>query len=159
MAKYKICPRCELNYILEAEEYCSVCLDEMKGIVDEIEFDDDFTKLCPHCGVAYISDDQDMCEGCKSSIEKLKSLHEDAECVWEDENTVSLEEMGEEEEVEEELVIDEELQEVLEDDLDEDALEDEDLQEVLEDDLDEDLEYEDLDDFVDDEGDETNGEV
>lgn len=28
--KYKKCPRCELNYILEDEDYCPVCKAEMK---------------------------------------------------------------------------------------------------------------------------------
>ena len=27
------CPRCELNYIREEEQYCSVCKREMKGEV------------------------------------------------------------------------------------------------------------------------------
>ena len=30
MAKYTLCPRCELNYILEGEEYCDVCKAELK---------------------------------------------------------------------------------------------------------------------------------
>ena len=31
MAKYKKCPRCELNYIEEDKDYCDVCLAEMQG--------------------------------------------------------------------------------------------------------------------------------
>ena len=41
MPTYRLCPRCELNYITEDEEYCSVCRDELHGIVPEEEEDDD----------------------------------------------------------------------------------------------------------------------
>ena len=30
MAKYVKCPRCELNFMLEGEEYCDVCKAELK---------------------------------------------------------------------------------------------------------------------------------
>ena len=55
--KYIKCPRCELNYILEGEDYCHVCKSEMKhhaeGDEDELlDFDD--LELCPVCGVNYI---------------------------------------------------------------------------------------------------------
>ena len=33
--KYKICPRCELNYIIEEENYCNVCKAEL-GLVERI---------------------------------------------------------------------------------------------------------------------------
>ena len=31
MPKYKKCPRCEINYILDAEEYCEICKQELRG--------------------------------------------------------------------------------------------------------------------------------
>ena len=51
MANYILCPRCELNYIEESEEYCTVCKAEM-GLIDpgilipeeEVESSE---KLCP----------------------------------------------------------------------------------------------------------------
>ena len=30
MPKYVKCPRCDLNYMLEGEEYCDVCKAELK---------------------------------------------------------------------------------------------------------------------------------
>lgn len=67
--KYIKCPRCELNYILEGEDYCNICKSEMKhhaegeddGLLDN--FDD--MELCPVCGVNYIKEGQAMCEDCK----------------------------------------------------------------------------------------------
>ena len=40
MARYVICPRCELNFIdADVDEYCEVCKKELKG---EKTFTDDF---------------------------------------------------------------------------------------------------------------------
>ena len=40
MARYIICPRCELNFIdADEQEYCEVCIKEMSG---EKTFTDDF---------------------------------------------------------------------------------------------------------------------
>ena len=40
MARYIICPRCELNFIdADEQEYCEVCLKELSG---EKTFSDDF---------------------------------------------------------------------------------------------------------------------
>ena len=43
MIKYVKCPRCELNYIdPEKQEYCDVCIAEMKGNkLQFADFDDD----------------------------------------------------------------------------------------------------------------------
>ena len=38
MVRYMKCPRCELNYIdAEKQDYCDVCLKEMKGIPSEAD--------------------------------------------------------------------------------------------------------------------------
>jgi len=62
VAKYKKCPRCELNYILEDVDYCDVCKAEMKIIADD-SFEDDM-ELCPVCGQNFVSVDQVMCDIC-----------------------------------------------------------------------------------------------
>lgn len=67
--KYIKCPRCELNYILEGEDYCNVCKNEMKHH-SESDYDDelldfDDMDLCPVCGQNYIREDQSMCDECK----------------------------------------------------------------------------------------------
>lgn len=57
--KFVLCPRCELNYITEAEKYCKVCLREMKGEApkDEIE-------LCSVCNEAPALPGRDVCLFC-----------------------------------------------------------------------------------------------
>ena len=53
------CPRCDLNYILDTEKYCKVCLREMKGshVEDELE-------LCSVCNEAPALPGRDVCLSC-----------------------------------------------------------------------------------------------
>lgn len=75
MAKYKKCPRCELNYIEEDKDYCDVCLAEMQGgklkFADLDEEDDEIekTELCPVCGENYMRLGEKMCDECKKNAE------------------------------------------------------------------------------------------
>ena len=75
MVHYMKCPRCELNYIdAEKQEYCDVCLKEMKGLstdVDEIEEteEDVPTELCPVCGENMMRAGEKMCEECRKKAE------------------------------------------------------------------------------------------
>lgn len=53
------CPRCELNYILDGEQYCKICRMEMKGepVRDEIE-------MCTVCGEHPVMPGKDVCLFC-----------------------------------------------------------------------------------------------
>ncbi len=75
MARYVICPRCELNFIdADEQEFCEVCLKELSG---EKTFTDDFdaeegmeeTELCPVCGENYMVLGEKMCEECKKKAD------------------------------------------------------------------------------------------
>ena len=86
MVRYMKCPRCELNYIdAEKQEYCDVCLKEMKGIrtdADEIEEEEAAelpTELCPICGENMMRAGEKMCEECRnrSEIEEEPNPEED----------------------------------------------------------------------------------
>ncbi len=74
MVRYIKCPRCELNYIdAEKQEYCDVCLKEMKGLatsddIDETE-EDAATELCPVCGENMMRPGEKMCEECRKKAE------------------------------------------------------------------------------------------
>jgi hypothetical protein len=85
MAKFKKCPRCELNYIRIEEEYCALCKEELKGVVvTEPEEDEEDEDLCPRCKVNYVSDGEKYCEQCLKEIEaeKEKGARDD---YWEEE--------------------------------------------------------------------------
>ena len=150
MAKYKKCPRCEINYILEEEEYCEICKQELSGAKhiddDDIDEVDDETGLCPICRKNYLNDGETVCEACarrdeyaQSSLnddideEEPEEPEEDLESGGDDDWELSLEEMQDEEfsdeafdeeEQEEEDVSEEELDE-LDDDIDIDDTDDE----------------------------------
>lgn len=158
MSKYVKCPRCELNYILEGkQEYCDVCIAEMKGNrlqfadIDDEEFDEELEseamELCPVCGVNNMRFGETMCEACRKQSEYEEEADEDDEQddAWknylgDDTEDLSLneEELAEElAEVEEE---DEEYAEEEEDFFDEDleSLDDMDDEDYDEDDEDDD---------------------
>lgn len=61
-ATYIRCPRCELNYILKKDKFCSVCKQEMQ--VGGGDFDDLDLELCPICKANYIQPDEVMCATC-----------------------------------------------------------------------------------------------
>lgn len=76
MVRYIKCPRCELNYInAETQEYCDICLKEMKGIrtdADEIEAEEEAelpTVLCPVCGENMMLAGEKMCDECRKKAE------------------------------------------------------------------------------------------
>lgn len=75
MVRYIKCPRCELNYIdAEKQEYCDVCMKEMKGLptdADEIEAEEEDlpTELCPVCGENMMRPGDKMCEECRQKEE------------------------------------------------------------------------------------------
>ena len=71
MARYVLCPRCELNYIdADKQEYCDVCIKEMQGaktFSDDLEEEEatEETELCPICGENYMRPGEKMCDECK----------------------------------------------------------------------------------------------
>lgn len=75
MARYKKCPRCELNYIEIDREFCDVCLAEMRGgrlrfaDFDDDEEEEEKKELCPVCGENYILAGEEMCEECKKNAQ------------------------------------------------------------------------------------------
>ncbi len=64
------CPRCELNYIKEYEELCSVCRREM-GLEPFVEVVID---LCSECNEAPAVDESGLCAHCLREMEKLEML-------------------------------------------------------------------------------------
>ena len=73
MARYEKCPRCDLNYIdVERQEYCDICLAEMKGehtaFVDLADEEDEM-ELCPRCGENMMKVGEKMCDECKKKID------------------------------------------------------------------------------------------
>ena len=66
------CPRCELNYIREEEQYCSVCKREMKGEVHEDPFE-----MCSICNENPVMPGKDVCMVCYKEMTQQQGLHDD----------------------------------------------------------------------------------
>ena len=84
------CPRCELNYIREEEQYCPVCKREMKRAqargrhVDD-ETEEDEVIMCTECGEAPAVRGSELCSAClreqkrQAELENASDLDEDFE--------------------------------------------------------------------------------
>lgn len=70
------CPRCELNYITENEKYCKVCLREMKG-----EAPKDEVELCSVCNEAPALPGRDVCLFCLKEMNGSADREESEETV------------------------------------------------------------------------------
>ena len=66
------CPRCELNYIQEEEQYCSVCKREMKG-----ETHDDPFELCSVCNENPVMPGKDVCLICYKEMTQQQGLRDE----------------------------------------------------------------------------------
>ena len=67
------CPRCELNYIREEEQYCSVCKREMKGEVHEDPFE-----MCSICNENPVMPGKDVCPMCYKEMKQQQGLRDDS---------------------------------------------------------------------------------
>lgn len=158
MVKYIKCPRCELNYIdSEKQEYCDVCIAEIKGNklqfadlddeeLEEIDAELEQEELCPVCGVNHIRAGEKMCDSCKKQQEYEEEEEIDIENDEEWKNYLEETDDGD-------LTVDADLQEEIEEEFaeDEEEFEDEDGYYESEDvDSLSDLEDEDFDDDEDD---------
>lgn len=60
------CPRCELNYMYDNENMCSVCKKDVKG---EPEMDD-MIELCSECGENPVIPGQEVCAFCLKEMQR-----------------------------------------------------------------------------------------
>lgn len=89
------CPRCELNYMQETEDYCEVCKREMrtKFVRDD---DSDAVELCIECNERPALPGEELCAVCK--LENMASDADDEEDIVEE--TIPLDDVSEMDEIE-----------------------------------------------------------
>ena len=83
------CPKCELNYIRDGEEYCNVCMREMKRVISKAKQDEDEEEvlICTECGEALAVHGSDLCADClreqkrQAELENAVDLSEDLDEV------------------------------------------------------------------------------
>ena len=83
MALHK-CPKCELNYIREGEDFCEVCKRELKraqarGHHAEEESDEDEIIMCTECGEAPAVRGGELCASCLREQKRQVELENAAE--------------------------------------------------------------------------------
>ena len=75
MGAYKKCPRCDLNWIKQDEDYCPVCKAElkMKGGIHLLEDDENTEeeRVCPICHINLLEEGEDCCPQCKAERENV----------------------------------------------------------------------------------------
>ncbi len=67
------CPRCELNYILDDGELCTVCREEVRGKRAK----DDSISMCSACGEFPTLPGEDMCRACLAELRSIDILSTD----------------------------------------------------------------------------------
>ena len=87
----KKCPRCELNYILDGQPYCTVCRREMKGERER----DPLQELCSVCNDKPVLPGKDLCLLCLMEMSKQEASKD----VPPVENPLEMEEASEMEEI------------------------------------------------------------
>lgn len=163
MIRYVKCPRCELNYIDgDKQEYCDVCIAEMKGNKlefadlddDELveEFEEETAELCSICGINHVRYGETICDACKkqSEYDGEEEIDPEEDEEWknylsDDTEDLTLDDAKLDEELKEELEEEEEDDEFFDG---EEELDDEDV-----DSLDDLEDFDDLDDEDDDDDD------
>lgn len=98
------CPKCELNYIREGEEYCNVCMREMKrasrGRRSEEEPEEDEILVCTECGESPAVHGSDLCAACLKEQKRQVELENAAELDAEYDEAIAADDGADEEETE-----------------------------------------------------------
>lgn len=162
-----LCPRCELNYIKKADQYCNVCKKEMK-LIEASEDDIGDLELCPVCKINFVQNNEEVCDSCKQELGmNLSEDEEDKEISdWhkyiddddnEDEDEESNDEVYERDDLEDTagIVDDFGFDEDMAQDLGVDDDDDDDLElDMIDDDDDDDDDFEEDDESLNDDDDE-----
>ena len=82
---FKKCPKCELNYIRDDEQYCNVCLREMRRIASKAkrEEDEEEVLICTECGEAPAVRGSELCAECLKEQKRQVELENAADLAAE----------------------------------------------------------------------------
>lgn len=70
------CPRCEINYMRDDEECCSVCMRELRREKNSAPAEDDLD-MCVECGIAPAVTKEGLCAQCALDIQNFALDEED----------------------------------------------------------------------------------
>ena len=72
---FKKCPKCELNYIRDDEQFCNICKRGMKGEADA----DDSIAICTECGENPAVRGSELCAVCLREVRRQENLEKRAD--------------------------------------------------------------------------------
>ena len=90
------CPRCELNYMLDTEKYCSVCRREVRGESEQF----DLVEICPECGENPVAPGQEVCVFCLKELSQRANEDQDEESVVNDASEIGIDSVSTMDEIE-----------------------------------------------------------
>lgn len=86
------CPRCDINFIREEEQYCSICKREMKGEMPK----DDAVEMCIECGEHPAAPGEELCVYClndRKAADEETAQSDNGDGLAVDDEDIGLDEM------------------------------------------------------------------
>ena len=80
------CPRCELNYMNDTDEMCSVCRREVRGESEQF----DMIELCSECGENPVVPGYELCAGCLKELQRRTAAETTDEAIVHDDPKIDL---------------------------------------------------------------------
>jgi hypothetical protein len=124
------CPRCELNYMNDNDEMCSVCRREVRGESESY----DMIELCSECGENPVVPGYELCASCLKELQRRTAADAGDDVIVREDPTIGIDSVSTMDEIA--LDIDDDLNEAPFEG-DEDSFEDEEAEGEEEEDEDE----------------------
>ena len=80
------CPRCELNYMNDTDEMCSVCRREVRGESEQY----DMIELCSECGENPVVPGYELCASCLKELQRRSAADTADDVIVHEENPIDI---------------------------------------------------------------------
>ena len=80
------CPRCELNYMNDTDEMCSVCRREVRGESEQY----DMIELCSECGENPAVPGYELCASCLKELQRRSAADTSDDVIVHAENPIDI---------------------------------------------------------------------
>lgn len=80
------CPRCELNYMNDTDEMCSVCRREVRGESESY----DMIELCSECGENPVVPGYELCSSCLKELQRRTAADSSDDVIVREDPTIGI---------------------------------------------------------------------
>ena len=84
------CPRCELNYMNDTDEMCSVCRREVRGESEQY----DMVELCSECGENPVVPGYELCASCLKEQQRHAPVDNTDEVIVREDPNIGIDSMS-----------------------------------------------------------------